>query len=452
MKRTFPLIIALITISLLGIIFIQVSWIQSMIKVREDQFEERVKLAMSKAAQKMLNSRVEVNAQQLLRDYPTNPFLIDGMQQKNFLSSFTNSQMRELIAKSFKETDLNVPEFEYSVSCNIEDEHTGFFKPELHSPGFLKLYNNKLHVYDHPIIPESGSPLENLVAEGSIWIIIPNSKATVIKELGWMLAGALLFTIIIISAFYLTVRAMLKQKKISEIKSDFINNMTHEFKTPIATISLAVDALKNEKVVGDREKSNYFTGIIKDENRRMNKQVETILQAALLEKQELQLNLKALHVNDLVQNGFEHFKIMLEENNGTADLQLNAKNDIITADEVHITNLIRNLMDNAIKYAKPDTPLHIRISTSNTKKSLLLYIEDNGVGMSKETVNRIFEKFFRAHTGNVHNVKGFGLGLTYVKAVIDAHKGRIKVESTLGKGSIFTVELPLKAVEEPQAI
>jgi two-component system, OmpR family, phosphate regulon sensor histidine kinase PhoR len=239
---------------------------------------------------------------------------------------------------------------------------------------------------------------------------------------------------------------MLKQKKISEIKSDFINNMTHEFKTPIATISLAVDALKNEKVVGNMEKTNYFTGIIKDENRRMNKQVESILQAALLDKQELQLNIKPLHVNALVQNGFEHFKIMLEQNNGTADVQLNAKYDVITGDEVHINNLVRNLMDNAIKYAKSDTPLHIRISTSNTKKSLFIYIEDNGIGMTKETVNRIFEKFFRAHTGNVHNVKGFGLGLTYVKAIIDAHKGRIKVESTLGKGSIFTIELPLNEV------
>jgi two-component system phosphate regulon sensor histidine kinase PhoR len=444
MKKTFSIIIFLITISLLGIIYIQVNWIQNMIKVREDQFSERVQIAMRKAAQKLINNRVENNSQQLLKDFPANPFMLDGTQQKNFLSSITNPQLKELLHKSFKEVDLNIPSFEYSVSCNIEDN--GFFKPELHSPGFFNLVNSGKKEYKIAIIPESGSPLESLVAEGSIWLIIPNTKVTVIKELGWMLAGALLFTIIIISAFYLTVRAMLKQKKISEIKSDFINNMTHEFKTPIATISLAVDALKNEKVKNDKEKTEYFSGIIKEENKRMNKQVESILQAALLDKQELQLNLKTLHVNELVTNGFEYFKIMLEENNGSADIQLQAVNDQIKGDEVHISNLIRNLMDNAIKYAKPDLPLHIRIATSNNKKSVILQIEDNGIGMGKETANRVFEKFYRAHTGNVHNVKGFGLGLTYVKAIIDAHKGKIKVDSTLGKGSIFTIELPLETV------
>jgi two-component system phosphate regulon sensor histidine kinase PhoR len=178
----------------------------------------------------------------------------------------------------------------------------------------------------------------------------------------------------------------------------------------------------------------------------MNKQVESILQAALLDKQELQLNLKRLHLNQIVENAFSYFKIILEQQNGTADIQLKASNDSILGDEVHITNLVRNLLDNAIKYCKPDTAPHLRISTVNTKSHIQLFVEDNGIGMSKETTTRIFEKFYRAHTGNVHNVKGFGLGLTYVKAIVDAHKGKIKVDSVFGKGSVFTIELPISVV------
>ena len=234
---------------------------------------------------------------------------------------------------------------------------------------------------------------------------------------------------------------MLNQKKLSEIKSDFINNMTHEFKTPLATISLAVDALRNEKVQADKEKTKYFSSIIKEENLRMNKHVETILQAALMERQELQLNLISLHVHTVIQSILDNYALQLQDKQGNIQLLLNAKNDVINADEVHFSNLVSNLIDNAIKYSG-DKP-KIVISTHSTKKHLIVRVADNGIGMSKETVKRIFEKFYRAHTGNLHDVKGFGLGMSYVKTVIDAHKGKIKVESTLGKGSVFTVELLL---------
>ncbi len=440
MKRIFTIIIVLISISLLGIIYIQFNWITNVVKVKEEQYGEKVKMALQRAGQKILNTNNEINASQILKDFQFN-LLQDGNGRKNFLSNLTGNQIADIIKKSFQEVNVNVPKFEFSVSSNVNDGT--FFKPEVHSVGFNKLREKGEEGIQYPIIPESGSVFESLVSDGNIWVIIPNSKITLLKEMSWMIAGALLFTIIIISAFYLTVRTMLKQKKISEIKSDFINNMTHEFKTPIATISLAVDALKNEKVIGNVEKTNYFTGVIKEENKRMNKQVESILQAALLDKQELQLNLKNLHINDIVQNAYDHFKIMLEQSNGTAELILKANPDTIKADEVHITNLVRNLMDNAIKYSKPDVPVHLKITTTSTKKAIQFQIEDNGIGMNKETSIRVFEKFYRAHTGNVHNVKGFGLGLTYVKAVVDAHEGKIKVDSTLGKGSVFTVEFPV---------
>jgi two-component system phosphate regulon sensor histidine kinase PhoR len=259
--------------------------------------------------------------------------------------------------------------------------------------------------------------------------------------LRWLMIGAILFTLIICSAFYVTVNALFRQKKTSEIKNDFINNMTHEFKTPLATISLAVDAMRNEKVLQDREKMGYFSSIIKEENKRMNKQVETILQASLMERQEIQLNKVPIHVHEVIDNVLDNFLLQLEDKSGKTVLQLNATADLIEADEVHFTNLISNLVDNAVKYSKEN--LVIKISTVNLGKYIQVRIEDNGIGMNKETQKRIFEKFYRAHTGNVHNVKGFGLGLSYVKTMVDAHGGKIKVESATGRGTTFIIDMPL---------
>jgi two-component system phosphate regulon sensor histidine kinase PhoR len=216
--------------------------------------------------------------------------------------------------------------------------------------------------------------------------------------------------------------------------------MTHEFKTPLATISLAVDALRNEKVAQDREKMNYFSSIIKEENKRMNKHVETILQAALMDRQEVQLSKAPVHVHNLIREVISNYTLQLQEIDGRIELELNADTDLINGDEVHMRNLISNLVDNAVKYSKEK--LVLRIASFNSGKNFVIKFEDNGIGMTKETVKRIFEKFYRAHTGNLHNVKGFGLGLSYVKTIVDAHEGRIKVESSPGKGSLFTIEIP----------
>ena len=196
--------------------------------------------------------------------------------------------------------------------------------------------------------------------------------------------------------------------------------------------------------MGNQDKMIYFSSIIKEENQRMNRQVETILKAALMEKQEVQLMLRPLHIHEVIKDVVSNFTLQLEDKKGKAELGLNAKNDLIDADEVHFSNLINNLVDNSIKYAKDNVPPEIRITTSSDDKHITIRLEDNGIGMSRETVKRIFEKFYRAHTGNIHNVKGFGLGLSYVKTMVEAHGGTIKAESLLGKGSIFSIELPLK--------
>jgi two-component system phosphate regulon sensor histidine kinase PhoR len=191
---------------------------------------------------------------------------------------------------------------------------------------------------------------------------------------------------------------------------------------------------------------SYFSAIIKEENQRMNRQVETILKASQLEKQELELNMQPLHVHEVIKDVVDNFALQLQEKGGKAELLLNAANDLVNADEVHFSNMINNLIDNAVKYAKENTPLLLKIMTQSNGKNLTVRVEDNGIGMNKETVKRVFERFYRAHTGNLHNVKGFGLGLSYVKTVVEAQGGEIKADSVLGKGSVFFLDLPLKKV------
>jgi two-component system phosphate regulon sensor histidine kinase PhoR len=248
--------------------------------------------------------------------------------------------------------------------------------------------------------------------------------------------------LIIVTAFYLTLRTMVRQKKLVEIKNDFINNMTHEFKTPIATISLAVDALRNEKVKADPARMSYFNSIIKEENLRMNRQVESILRASQLERQDFEIEFKPVHVHPLIEQVVGTYALHLESRGGKIELSLQASNDLIQADEGHMSNLISNLVDNALKYSKQDVAPAVKIESWAASGQLHIAITDNGIGMTRDTLKRIYEKFYRAHTGNIHNVKGFGLGLSYVKTLVDAHRGTITAESTLGKGSRFQLRFP----------
>src|SRR6476661_4059244 len=355
---------------------------------------------------------------------------------------FTTAELREKIKLAFASQNMEKIPFEFGLATS----YNGVLQMERQSDNFEAWYEDSLHYYPkfYPLLPPSGSAAENLSPDEVLIIVVPNVRNIVYRSLRPNVGIAILFSLIIFTAFFLTVRTMLRQKKMSEIKNDFINNMTHEFKTPIATISLAVDAIKNEKVQRDAEKLVYFSSIIKEENQRMNRQVETILKSALMDRQEVQLNVKPLHIHTIIRDVADNFMLRLQEKQGTLEINLDASNDLIEGDEVHMSNLINNLMDNAVKYSKENVPPRICISTTSNHKKLIIKIEDNGIGMTRETVKRIFEKFYRAHTGNIHNVKGFGLGLSYVKTVVEGHEGTIKADSTPGKGSCFTIELPLK--------
>ncbi len=435
MKKVFPIITVLILLSLLGLIFFQFLWLKSAKEIKEQQLDDNITKAVSEAAEKLVQDKSNFQFNRRDLRFPNRSQM--EFFKPSVIQRFTRDDIQEILKNALKKNLLKDVPFEFAVT---ENSLTG---DQVATDNFFKYYLDSTHNIRRIIqlIPPSGSNLENLTKEEFLAVIVPHSRTIVLKEITWFIMGAILFTIIITTAFFLTIRTLLKQKKLSEIKSDFINNMTHEFKTPLATISLAVDALKNEKVSGDKEKTNYFTGIIKEENKRMNKQVETILQAALLDKQEVQLNLKKLSAHAMIKSALNNIALPVENRGGSIETGLKAPKDMILADEVHFTNIINNLLDNAVKYSKENP--RIQLHTSNQGNSLRIKIEDNGIGMNKETLNRIFEKFYRAHTGNIHDVKGFGLGLSYVKTMVDAHHGTIKPESILGKGSSFLITIPL---------
>jgi two-component system phosphate regulon sensor histidine kinase PhoR len=273
-------------------------------------------------------------------------------------------------------------------------------------------------------------------------LTFPNRFKLVYKSILPLLILSAIFTLFIIITFSNAVYLILKQKRISDIKSDFINNITHEFKTPIATIGLASDSINNPKVIGSPDRIRYFTNIIKDENFRMNKQVENILQLSLFGKHELEINPQSCRLNELISKAADHIQLQIEEKNGKITTDLNAANDIANVDEVHFLNVLFNLFDNAIKYT--DGSPNIEINTINKDQHIYIAIKDSGIGMSSQTQKKVFKKFYRAQSGNIHKVKGFGLGLSYVKLIIDRHKGKIDIQSKPGEGTNIEIRLPLQ--------
>ena len=282
---------------------------------------------------------------------------------------------------------------------------------------------------------------EDFVAKDDYLLLyLPDKNRIVLSSMALMLSGSILFTLVIVVLFFITVKFAFKQKKISRIKSDFINNMTHEFKTPIATISLASDAIKNPKVIADSDRVEHFLSVIKEENQRMNKQVERILQMSLLEKENLEFHLENASVNDLTAKAIQNFELKVKEKKGALYFTADGSNPCIKVDEVHYLNLLHNLLDNALKYSQQNP--EIRVGISSTKQEVHIRVKDRGIGIRKENQQKIFDKFYRETTGDVHDVKGFGLGLSYVKAVIEAFNGEIHLASAPGKGSTFEIILP----------
>lgn len=285
-------------------------------------------------------------------------------------------------------------------------------------------------------------PSDLVGSDNFLVINFPGKENYLLQQIWVPLLSSLVFMGIIIFCFVYAIQVIIKQKKISEIKNDFINNMTHEFKTPISTVSLAIEALQDPDLMNQESIRNRYLAIIMEENKRLGTQVEQVLQAAALDKKDFKLKIESINIIQLIESAKEHFGLLVEKRGGSIDSDFDIKDEEIEADFFHLSNIINNLLDNANKYSKAAPRIKVHVKDLGNEFSIA--IRDFGVGMNKDALKKIFDKFYRVPTGNIHDVKGFGLGLSYVKTMVEAHKGTVSVESELGRGSVFTINLPKK--------
>lgn len=435
MKKTFPIIFVLIALSILGILFIQISWLQGLMFLQKNQLSDKLNqsgVLVSNDVSKKMNSglsfRLPKKGLGLNDDYHLHSF-----EETTISDIYNYKEMQNKIKLALDKYGLNDLPFEFAIA----DKKGNI---EMKSKKFEDVFSDEMNTLQARItvipadIMEPTGPFETII------IVAPNIRYYLLRSLLWVIVGVVLFIIVVLAAFFITIRSLMTQRKLVEIKKDFINNMTHELKTPLATISLAVDALKSAKVNTDPKSVEYFSSIIKEENIRMNKHVETILQAAQLDKKENELNKQEVELHDLILGVVDSFKLQLEGKPSNMQTILEASPSIIKADEEHILHVLSNLIDNAIKYSKDDIDISIQTKTLNNKT--FIRIIDKGIGMDANARKHIFEKFYRAHSGNVHDVKGYGLGMSYVKWVIDTHKGQITVHSEIGVGTAIEIILP----------
>ena len=474
-KKTINIIIVLMSVAFLGISVVQYYWLKRGLDLNAKNFDDRVKLAMSR-----VKSHLEDDAHVLQKnDYAIKVDAKSGSLfkgDKNALERFLNKPVLDFRDKQrrkeidaigwlikpdqalagisapdlsrylrveFKENDIAL-EYDFGVYSNeIEDftiangKYQVNFGNEINASEGASIKNLERTTYQINLFNE-----DDQEAVGSLRVFFPKKATFLLSSVIGALLSSILLTGLILFCFIYTIKVILTQKKVSIMKTDFINNMTHEFKTPIATISLAADSIGNPKIISKPNLIERYARIIKEENSRMLSQVEKVLQIAGLDKKDFQLKVAEVDVNELVSTAMELAILKVSQRRGTITAKLMAKQGVIEGDENHISNLLHNLLDNANKYS-PEAP-QIHIETLDVDRGIEIKISDKGIGMSKEDTRRIFEKFYRVSTGNLHDVKGFGLGLSYVKAIVDAHKGRVNVHSFLGQGSTFTVFFPHK--------
>ncbi len=336
-----------------------------------------------------------------------------------------NETLQNLIKQELKNNKVET-NFEYAVFDNS-------IETSIKSRNFV--YNDK-NTYSAPILTD----IDNR-SKYQLYINFPDKSRFLVSDLLPFIFISLLFTIVIIAAYYSAIRQLITQRQISEIKNDFINNMTHEFKTPIATINLALDAIKNPKIISDEDKVLRYVQMIRDENKRMHAQIENILRISKLEKKELDIPKEKVELTEVLEVAIDHVSLLIEDREGKLTTHFNTQRDTVLINPTHFTSVFVNILDNAIKYS-PNAPI-IDIYTENVKDTVVVRIKDQGAGMSKTATKKIFDKFYREHTGDLHNVKGHGLGLAYVKQIVDDHNAQVYVESEKGKGSTFTIKIPL---------
>lgn len=421
MKRSaIRTIIILATISLIGMVGLQMFWVVKAYNIQEKHFDDKVRIAMMNSVKEIKSiykdsSEVNNPIQQQDNNYFTGLinqnvsfYFLNGVLKRNFMQNNITANFDILIYDCFTDS------ITFSNSINKKKEEKDKLL-QLSKKVNAEIHNHYFGVY------------------------FPRKIGYLVQHLKiWIFTSIILLLIIIFFAY--TINVILRQKRLSEVKTDFINNMTHELKTPISSISLSSSVLTKESTLQDIEKIKTYARIIKEESERLKKQVDKVLQMSIIDKRNINLDKESIHIHEIIKKCTEGFELLIKEKNGHFKIEMNAEKDQIIADKLHITNIIFNLVDNAIKYSIEE-PI-IEIQTTDTKSGILIYVKDNGIGIGKENQKFIFDKFYRVPTGNIHNVKGFGLGLYYVKMVVEAHKGKITLESGQEKGITFKIFLP----------
>jgi len=468
------LIIIIMSLSLVGTGIIQLIWFKQSIDQDEKNFSDKVSIALGVVKEKIIEDAQKTD---YVKEYYS-------LRNKNILDKRVMRQYEKILnsasskwERQQRQWEINSNEMLRNPTAYLENIDKNkldqYLKHELEQQGIELEYDygvfstasNSFTIINGNYVAEIGdnSQASNVQTGNGLYdsdyqislftneVSVPGYLKIYFPDKNrWLWSSVMpsllltgLFTGLILFCFGFTIYVIRRQKMVSEMKTDFINNMTHEFKTPIATISLATDSINSPKILADENKIKRFTNIIKQENIRMLNQVEKVLQMAKLDKRDFEIKYTEVNIHEVIRKAAENVKLKLQKREGSITLDLNASDEIIYADKTHISAVINNLLDNAEKYSTDIPTIHV--STVSTGDNVGISITDNGIGMTKEQKKHIFEKFYRIPTGNLHNVKGFGLGLSYVKAIVDAHKGSITVKSELGKGSTFTIFLPQKA-------
>ncbi len=470
-KQLIAGIIVVMTIALIGLMGIQVYWIGDAVKVKEATFVRDVNQAINHVV-------VTLEKEEMQRQFERQAKLMN--KRANIISSY-DSISRSM--KSELQTPMTMQEYQNFLQRNIiaqemiQEMIFGFKQaynqePELQPIRLDSMISSELYkhgintTYEFGIyspsrnamlIQKTGRYPQQLLSEGfafemyptlgsprlsdQLLMYFPNEKRFLMQQLWDLLGISGLLILVIILSFSATIFTIIRQKKLSEMKNDFVNNMTHEFKTPIATIGLACEALRDKDVQKSDGLYSTYISMIDEENKRLGTMAEQILQTAVMEKGELRLKHEAVDLHNIIAESVATKKLQADQKGGKILQTLNAEKCLVEGDTVHLKNVVLNLLDNAIKYA--ETTPEIQVSTRNIPHAIELSVKDNGPGISKANQKRIFEKLYRVPTGNVHNVKGFGLGLSYVKSIVERHGGTINLNSELKKGTTFYIRLPL---------
>jgi two-component system, OmpR family, phosphate regulon sensor histidine kinase PhoR len=416
---TIRFIVILATLSIVGITITQLYWVRRAFNLKEAEFERTVTTALYNVAQQIFDiNKTPSPAVNPVKQISTNYFVV------MVNSEVDASLLQYLLTTEFEKRNI-IADFEYGVyDCLNECMIYGDYVP-------LLTAKDKVTTKKFPQWSTQGY---------HFGVQFPNREAHLINQMGiWSFSSVVLLLVIVFFGYTLFV--ILKQKRLSEIQKDFINNMTHEFKTPISTIAVSTEVLKDPNIVHQPDRLLNYASIIEKENTRLKHHVERVLQMARLDKEDIGLKKEPVDLHQVVAEAVRNNAMALQEKQGEVDVQWSAASMQLLADKLHLTNVFNNLLDNAIKYCKGQPKIQIR--AANREKGIFVEVADNGIGIRAEDLKRVFQKFYRVPTGNVHDVKGFGLGLSYVKTVVDAHGGYIGVKSEPGKGSLFSVYLPL---------